>query len=448
MLTKNNSTGRPGENVLIIRDVRITDPETDVDEQGDLVIADGVVRGVGTDGAADELLQAGRCDVTMVDGEGLWAWPGLVDPHVHFREPGFTNKETFETGGRAAMRGGYTSVICEPNTDPPLADRGVIREVADRAEQAAPVKMYFKGAMTAGRGGTELSDIEQLAREPAVVALSDDGDPVVSADLMREICRRAARVGLPLSPHCEDSDRALAAYRSGVDSGFVPDRPYWNETHYVERDCTLAARYGTTVHFSHLSLPASVEATRRPEGHFTCEVTPHHLLLSSDMYDEGECPVVNPPLRRENDRQGLCKALAEDRIDVIASDHAPHTNADKQEGASGFVGLETTLALVLTHFVHPGYMEASEAVRLLSSRPARIFGLDAGNLETGEPADVAIIDPDQEWTVRGHRMASRSRNTPFENAGLRGRTAGVIIDGGLEWASETLESRIQTRSNG
>jgi dihydroorotase len=266
---------------------------------------------------------------------------------------------------------------------------------------------------------------------------------------MEQVCRAAARYGLPLSPHCEDSPRAVSDYSRGVDPGFVPAEPYTNETGYVARDLALAARWGCAVHFSHLSLESSVRAVRRARAgagsglKVTFELTPHHLVLSAEDFPRQEAPKVNPPLRSRRDRRALTEALLKGEADAVASDHAPHTAEDKAEGASGLIGLETTLGVVLTRFVHTGHLAPLDAARVLSTGPARAFALSAGSLRSGAAGDATLIDPQLEWTVRGREFASLARNTPYEAWKLRGRALGTMVGGRLVFADDALCRRVK-----
>jgi len=424
----------------LFKAVRLVDPAAGIDGVRDVLVAGGYVDRVGESISAEDAartLRGGKksMPLVVVDCNGLWMWPGLVDGHVHFREPGFTEKETIRTGGMAAAAGGVTSVVCEPNTDPPLDSVALVRQLAVKARRDSPVNVYFKAAMTKGRRGREPANIQALAGEPAVVALSDDGDPVVDPDLMESICRTAASADILLTPHCEDSARALGAYAVGTDPGFRPGEPYTNEDSYIERDARLAARAGCRIHFSHVSLGQSIEVIHRAkkQAHdptkITCEVTPHHLLLSNEQVVEGDVPNVNPPLRSPQDRRALREAVEAGRVDAIASDHAPHTTADLLAGATGVVGLETELGLILTRCVWTGELSAERAVALLSLSPARIFGLPAGTLKVGSPADLVLIDPGMTWTVNPEEFRSKARNTAFAGWKLRGKAVATYVRG-------------------
>jgi dihydroorotase len=249
---------------------------------------------------------------------------------------------------------------------------------------------------------------------------------------MDAVCHAAAAAGILLTPHCEDSPRALEMIAEGRDPGFEPGPPYSNEAAWVERDVRAALRAGCRIHVSHVSLARSLEAIERCrcEGAaVTFEVTPHHLLLAAEDYPEGEAPHVNPPLRTDADRRALCRALEEGSADVVASDHAPHTADDKARGASGLIGLETTLALMLTRFVADGRLSRTQAVAAMSLQPAQVFGLEAGTLRPGSPADMVLIDPAREWTVDPEEFRSKSRNCPYAGWRLRGRTVATYVGG-------------------
>ena len=435
----------------LIRSAHLTDPASGVDGCRDVLIEDGIVAHV-AEQIIPEAVRDRQERVGLIEAEGLWLWPGLVDAHVHFREPGFTQKETIASGGAAAVRGGYTSVICEPNTDPPIDSPELVRSLDRKARRDSPARVYFKAAMTQGREGLRLAALEELAGERSVVALSDDGDPVSSEALMAEICGAAARLGLLLSPHCEDSPRALARREAGVSEGFEPGAAYSNEAHYIERDLRLAQRFGCRMHFSHVSLARSIKAIEsfrrdcEARGKVTFEVSPHHLLLSAADFEPGQVPSVNPPLRSSSDREAVQRALLDGVADAIASDHAPHTPEDKARGACGLIGLETTLGLVLTHFVHTGRLAAADAVRLMSTQPAQIFGLRGGSLAVGQAADAVLIDPGEQWQVRAADFASLSRNTPYEGWQLKGRAVAVLVGGRLVYERDSLRDRVHSGS--
>ncbi len=432
--------GERGMPHILFKNARLVDPAAGLDGAFDLLVGEGRVARVGEGLAGREAAGA-----EVIDAAGLWIWPGLVDPHVHLREPGFPQKETLQTGGQAAAAGGYSSVVCEPNTEPPIDSAERAAELAERAAGRSPVRVYLKAAMTLGRRGGEPSDVAALAREAAVVALSDDGDPVVDPKVMEQVCCLAARHRMLLAPHCEDSPRALAAYEAGASPGFAPGPPYFNEAGYVERDLALAARRGARIHFSHVSMARSVRAITEAGEHggveATFEATPHHLLLAREDYADGAAPTVNPPIRPAADRAALRGAVLTGQADAIASDHAPHTAADKAAGACGLVGLETTLGLVLTCLVGEERLRPADAVRLMSLAPARIFGVPGGTLAPGSPADLALIDPEAEWTVEPEAFLSKSRNTPFAGRRLCGRAVATYVAGRRVFSTPGFDAR-------
>jgi dihydroorotase len=427
---------------FVIKNVRALNPATGLDDWRDVLIEDGVV----------ELFEPGREDAALagrhtchINGDGLWLWPGLVDVHVHFREPGYEEKETICSGGRAALRGGYTAVVCEPNTNPPLDTAERILMLSEGPAKETPIKIYFKAAMTEGRMGRRPVDVRSLAKLPEVVGLSDDGDPVVRKEIMEDVCGLAAEAGLPVVPHCEDSPNAISEYEKGVNPGFTPGPPFHNEANYVKRDLEVARYKGCRIHVSHLSLAESlgiVQAFRREEGGemVTFEVTPHHLVSFTEQ--QRSQIRVNPPLRDPGDREALVAALQDKEVPVVASDHAPHTPAQKAGGAMGVIGLETTLGVVLTELVHSNVMRPLDAASVLSTRPAEIFGIEAGSLSSGGRADCVLIDPDEEWVVRGKEFASMSQNTPYEGWKLRGRAVATFVDGAMEYMAESVKNRI------
>lgn len=433
----------------LFRGARVADPRTNLWGQRDVLVVGNRIRAIDSAISSREATAAAGGVVRTIEAEGLWIWPGLIDLHVHFREPGYTHKETFSTGGRAAISGGYTCVVCEPNTDPPLADPSTVRKTSVKASHDTPLRVAFKAAMSEERKGEKPADIEALAKMLPVVALSDDGDPIVKATLMDRICRRSAAVGLPLCPHCEDTARSRKAYADGIDAGFPVGEWKKNEAAYIKRDAELAVQWGTPIHFSHVSLEESLEVLREirsdnPQNPVTAEVTPHHLLLDETTELEQGEDMVNPPLRAKNDRKALCDALIAGKIDAIASDHAPHQPGEKREGASGFIGVETSLSLILTHFVIPGLLSPLAAARLMSTQPADILGLPGGEVVTGGVADLVVVDPEAEWKIETDKVLSLSQNTPFREKKATGRAVGVMIDGDLVLARESLKNRMKS----
>lgn len=418
---------------ILIKNGRVMDPSANLDERLDVLIEDGRVTEVSSD-----IVPQG--DAETLDATGCIVVPGLIDCHVHLRESGKKGeapetgeaKETIRSGTRAAAKGGFTTVLCEPNTTPPIDSWERANELQERISSTGFIKTYVKASMTVGMQGEIITDIEKLSAHPLVKALSEDGNPIVEEKLMDEVCRRAAKNNLPLSCHSEDSSFSLAKRSRKL--GFRPREDFHNEPNFIARDILLAEANRAQIHISHVSMGESLEVIRRAKARsrtlVTCEVTPHHILLDDGFRDpRGLRTTVNPPLRPREDKAALIEALKEGMIDVIASDHAPHREEDKKAGAPGFIGLETTLGLVLTKLVQPGIISLMHAIRMMSTAPSTIFHLKNGSLRKGVRADVAVIDTGREWTVDTGRFESLSRNCPFEGWRLRGRSVAVIAGG-------------------
>ncbi len=434
---------------LAVRGGRIVDPANGVDIVGDVLIVDGRIAAVGPD--------VGQEATEAIDARGLVVAPGLVDVHCHLREPGLEHKETIETGTLAAARGGFTTVCCMPNTEPPLDSAGFIRYVRERAEAVGRVRVLVIGCVTKGRRGQELAELAELAAAGAV-AFSDDGEPVADARLMRRALEYASMLGLPIIDHPED--KALSA--GGVmHEGWVAARlglrgvPAAAEEVAVARDISLAALTGGRLHLAHVSTAAALAHVRRARAAglpVTAEVTPHHLTLTHEavLTGTGETPgglaydtnaKVNPPLRTAADVAACVEALADGTLDCIATDHAPHALEDKlcefDLAAFGISGLETALALGLG-LVQAGRLSLGRLVEALTAGPARALGLDRrlpglGTLSPGAAADLVIFDPEAEWTVEPQGLVSRGKNTPLAGRRLRGRVLTTICNGRVVW---------------
>ncbi len=432
---------------LAIHNGRVIDPALGRDGIADVVIVDGRIARIGPN-EGDMVVEAERIDAT-----GLVVTPGFVDLHTHLREPGFEYKETIATGTLAAARGGYTTVCAMPNTSPPLDSRASIESVLREAEHSALVRVLPIGTITLGRAGKELSPAGELFRS-GVVALSDDGDAVADPNLMRHALEYSTQFGLPIAQHCEDP----ALVRDGVmHEGWVATRlglrgrPASAEEIMVARDIALAELTGAHLHICHVSTAGSVAliAAARERGiHVTAEVTPHHLTLTHEevafhtdfrTVDYITNAKVNPPLREETDLAALGIALRDGIIDCIATDHAPHASMDKEiefELASpGLTMLETSFALSMK-LVHDGTLTLPVLIDRLTSGPVRAWGLDRrtgleglGTLAPGALGDVALLDPNAEWTVEPREFASKGHNTPLGGRQLRGRVVATIFGG-------------------
>jgi len=415
---------------LLIRQGRVLDPSTGEDRVRDLWTLDGRIAPAGfAVPVADQTIEAG----------GLLVMPGLVDVHVHLREPGNEQAETIESGCAAALAGGFTSIVCMPNTTPALDSAEMIHAVMAKAAATRGPRVYPMGAITVGRQGKQLAPLEEMAAAGAV-GFSDDGSGIQDAAMICDALRRCGALGLRLAEHCEVAalceggvmHRGAASERAGL-----PGIPSQAETAMVERDLLLAESLRCQVHFQHISAAESVALIRRAKARgvdVTAEVTPHHLALTDEEAAAGGPNFkMNPPLRSERDRQALIEGLVEGVLEIIATDHAPHTAEAKAKGflkaPFGVIGLETALAVVWTTLVVPGKLTPLQLAERMSTAPARAFNLNAGTLQPGAPADVTLFDPDRAWTVESERFLSRSRNSPFAGRRLVGRAVAVVVGG-------------------
>ena len=403
------------------------DPATGLDGRADILIKNGKINAISNDMKPND-------NIRVVDATRKYVIPGLIDCHVHLREPGLEYKETIETGSRAAARGGFTTLICEPNTMPPIDSPEMVKSFMEKACQRGVVNIFTKACITKGLLGEELTDIDGLATDKRVRALSDDGNPVFYEPLIKRACELAARNNLVISPHCEDSQISLDKAKENSKVASFPGKPFTHETDFIIREIKCAEQAKGWLHVSHVSLKSSLEviqqAKERRLARITCEATPHHLLLDENFKNAtGSVPKTNPPLRSPEDREALQKGLSNGIIDVIATDHAPHTHDDLKKGASGFVGMETALGVILTKLVRPGILSLKEVVRKMSTNPARIFKVNGGSLAVGMPADIAIIDMDKVWTVDVEEFESKARNCPFEGWKLVGQVVTTLVGG-------------------
>lgn len=419
---------------LLLQGARVVDPVTELDGARDVLIEDGRIAGVGDVTASD---------AEVLPCEGLVVAPGLVDMHTHLREPGFENKETVETGTRAAAIGGYTAVAPMANTEPVADHAGVIHEVRDLAAAAGLCDVFPVGAITKGLEGESLAEIGEMV-EAGVRMFSDDGRCVPTARLLRNALVYAkAFDGVVIAEHCEDASLAEGGQmHEGYHSYSLGLRgqPAEAEEVIVARDLAIARMTGTRLHICHLSSARSVELVRRAKAEgirVTAEVTPHHLVFTDDdllTYDTNL--KVNPPLRTPEDRDALRAGVADGTIDAIATDHAPHAVEEKEaefdRSPLGTIGLETALAAVLTELVEPRILTLSRAIEAMSTAPARILGASehGGPIEPGRPANLVVFDPAAEWLVETP-FASRSRNAAFLGRTLQGRVVHTVLRGQL-----------------
>ncbi|MBY0051208.1 dihydroorotase [Brevibacillus agri] len=376
-----------------------------------------------------------------VDCKGGMISAGLIDVHVHLREPGFEHKETIETGAKAAVRGGFTTISCMPNTRPSIDSVDTVTYILDKAREAGLARVIPYGAITVRQLGKELTDFAAL-KEAGIFALTDDGVGVQSTAMMKKAMKKAAELGLSIVAHCEDDDLLIpgAALHDGVVAARhgLPGIPSESESIHVGRDILLAEQTGVHYHVCHISAKESVRLVRdgkRAGVNVTCEVTPHHLLLcDEDIPDSLDTNwKMNPPLRSREDRAALIAGLKDGTIDMIATDHAPHTQEEKANGMArapfGIVGLETAFPLLYTHLVQTGELTLQRLVELLTVQPAKAFGLPYGRLEVGAVADVTVIDLATEKTIDPTTFASKGTNTPFAGRACKGWPILTLVDG-------------------
>ena len=417
---------------LLIRGGRVIDPANRMDDRLDICIENGKIVQLGKNLAVP--------GAQVLDALGLTAAPGLVDLHVHLREPGFEAKETIATGCAAAARGGVTTLIAMPNTRPVTDCPEIVRLVRDRAAPAG-VNVLPAGAVTVGQKGQALTDFAAL-KEAGVPALTDDGMPIQNLALLRQAMQEAKELGLPLLDHCEDKDMVqnYAVNEGNVSAQLgLPGRPAIAEELQIMRDAMLAEETGARVHICHISTGRGVDIVRRAKARgvrITCETCPQYFTLTEDeVLRQGALARVNPPLRTQRDVEAIRAGLADGAIDAIATDHAPHTAGEKNrplpDAPSGLVGLETSLALTLTELYHSGLLSLSRVLELMSASPAALLGLDKGTLGVGRDADLVLFDPDEEWIIDKNRFVSKGRNTPFHGRTVRGKVKYTISRGNI-----------------
>ena len=428
---------------MLIRNGRVVDPAQGIDAPRDILIRDGRVAGV------EPRIEVSETEVPaaqVVDATGLVVAPGLIDLHVHLREPGFEHKETLETGARAAVAGGFTSICCMPNTRPINDNSSITSFIVDRGRAVGLANIFPIGAITAGSQGEQLAEIGEM-REAGIVAISDDGRPVTDSGIMRRALEYASELGLPVVDHCEDCCGAKGwAMHEGEFSALMGLRglPGAAEDLHVARDQILAEMTGAHIHIAHISTGRSVELVReaRRRGvRVTCEVTPHHFTLTDeDLYRSGYDTnfKMAPPLRSAVDLEAVLAGIADGTIDAIATDHAPHHANEKMvefdHAPNGIIGLETAVPLAFDRLLHRGVVTLPRLIDLLSAAPARIFNLDRGSLRVGAVADVTIIDPERRQRIDPARSASKSSNSPFGGWELKGTVVMTIVAGRVVFA--------------
>lgn len=423
---------------ILIKGGRVIDPDTRKDGDYDVLIEEDKIKKVekNIQSPADEI----------IDAKGCFVMPGFIDLHVHLRDPGLTHKETVESGAKAAAKGGFTTILAMPNTKPVVDDRMKVRYVHNKAGIGAPIHVLQVGAVTKEQAGKELAEIEGMAEEGSP-AISEDGKSVMDSGLYREAMRVAAKCRIPVLAHCEDINLVAGGV---VNADAVTEKMGLKgisnavEDIIVARDILLAKETGAKLHLCHCSTADSVEMVRRAKEEgvdVTAEVCPHHFTLSTDDIKENDTNYkMNPPLRTRADAEALIKGLKEDVMDVIATDHAPHSKEEKrttmQKAPFGIVGLETAAALVISELVDKQILTPMQMAEKMSLNPAKVIGLNKGSLAENKNADVVVIDPEAVYLIDANEFVSKGRNTPFHGRKVKGKVKATICDGKIVYIRE------------
>lgn len=426
----------------IIKGGRVLDPASNTDAVKDILVEDGVIVKVEENISIDDNIDKETDNV--IEAEGFYVMPGLIDLHVHFREPGFEHKETIRTGARAAARGGFTSVCVMPNTKPAIDSVEMVKMVIDKAKEVTDIHVLPIAAITAGQDGEFITDFENLYKNGAV-AVSEDGKSVMNTRVARQAMRLAAEVGIPVFAHCEDKNLAArGVMNAGNRAKELGLYGIMNavEDVIVARDILLAKNTGARLHLCHCSTQDSVKMTQLAKEagiDVTAEVTPHHFTLTEDNITGDDSNFkMNPPLRSKADRAALIEGLKSGVMDVISTDHAPHHKTEKERSFTdapfGITGLETSVCLTITELVDKGVITPIQMAERMSYKPAQIINSDKGTLLPGRAADITIIDPDEEYVIESSRFASKGKNTPFDGKKVKGRVKYTMSDGKIVYS--------------
>lgn len=414
---------------MILKKGHLVNPATGTDAVMDIRFDNGIIQEIGTD-------LTPSVSEKVLDISGLVVAPGLVDTHIHFRDPGFTYKEDLHTGSLAAAKGGFTSVICMANTKPVVDSVNTLKDILTRAKEEK-IHIYQTASVSYGLNGEKMTDFDALAANGAC-GFTDDGIPLMNAVFCYNAMKKAAELHMPVSLH--EEDKSFIA-NNGINAGKVAEKlgiegsPAIAEEVMVARDCMLALRTGASVVIQHISSGNSVELVRtalKLGADIHAEATPHHFTLTEEaVLEHGTLAKMNPPLRSEEDRQAIIRGLQDDTIDLIATDHAPHSAEEKAkpltEAPSGITGLETSLGLGITSLVKPGYLSLIDLLAKMTCNPADLYQLPAGNIQVNAPADFVIFNPEEKWTVSD--FASKASNSPFKGTELYGKIHYTICNG-------------------
>ncbi len=438
--------------ILLIKNGRIIDPATKTDHVSDLLVVNGVIRHMGSvdrdtiDVVYGDDLSSKKQQLTVIDAKGCIVTPGLIDMHVHFRDPGQTHKEDLITGSKAAAKGGFTTVCCMPNTNPVIDSKKIVKYIIDKNNDNKYTNVLPVGAVTKGMKGKKITDIKEL-KEAGICAISEDGKSVMDEDVYAKAMAKAAELDVPVLAHCEEINLVKGGVMNADSNAEkLGLKGITNEVEDIiaQRDINLAEKLGTTLHLCHCSTKDSVEMLKVAKAKgvkVSGEVCPHHFTLTTDDIPSNDANFkMNPPLRAKADRDALIKGLSDGVLEVISTDHAPHSEEEKSGGFEkspfGIVGLETSVGLTITNLVKQGHLTLMQMVEKMSYNPAKILGIDKGTLEEGKVADITIINPDEKYIVNKNEFESKGKNTPFDGYKLFGKVKYTIVDGQIVYSEK------------
>ena len=423
---------------ILIKNGRLINPSENLDKVMDIFVEDGIIK--------EKAESIEKQADTVIDAAGCYVMPGLIDLHVHFRDPGLTYKEDIETGSKAAAKGGFTTVCCMPNTKPVVDNVETVKYIIEKGEKTGLTNVLPVGAVTKNMAGTQITDVEEL-KKAGICAISEDGKSVMKSGVYRKAMKNAAKANVPVLAHCEDINLVEGGVINlGDKSSELGVKGISNAVEDViaMRDIMLAKETGATLHLCHCSTKDSVEMVKRAKEEgikVTAEVCPHHFSMCSDDITSNDGNFkMNPPLRAREDMKALIKGLQDDIMDVISTDHAPHSAEEKakdlEHAPFGIVGLETSVALTVTNLVKKGYLTPMQMAAKMSYNPAKVLGIPKGTLDEGKIADITIIDPDKEYTIDVNTFESKGKNTPFDGYKVSGEVEYTILNGKVVYSNK------------
>lgn len=423
---------------ILIKNGRLINPSENLDKVMDIFVEDGIIK--------EKAESIEKQADTVIDAAGCYVMPGLIDLHVHFRDPGLTYKEDIETGSKAAAKGGFTTVCCMPNTKPVVDNVETVKYIIEKGEKTGLTNVLPVGAVTKNMAGVEITDVEEL-KKAGICAISEDGKSVMNSGVYRKAMKNAAKANVPVLAHCEDINLVEGGVINlGDKSSELGVKGISNAVEDViaMRDIMLAKETGATLHLCHCSTKDSVEMVKRAKEEgikVIAEVCPHHFSMCSDDITSNDGNFkMNPPLRAREDMEALIKGLQDDIMDVISTDHAPHSAEEKakdlEHAPFGIVGLETSVALTVTNLVKKGYLTPMQMAAKMSYNPAKVLGIPKGTLDEGKIADITIIDPNKEYTIDVNTFESKGKNTPFDGYKVSGEVEYTILNGKVVYSNK------------